>query len=82
VAGQLWPGIRIHTVDIAHPPGIDISPIADIDAHQTIVPAAQAMKTNAETPKKGMRRKVSAILGAPSPGSSRRSSVIVLSFER
>jgi hypothetical protein len=39
-------------MDIVHPPGIDISPIADIDAHQTIVPAALAARANAETPKK------------------------------
>ena len=68
-AGQVCPGIRIHIIDIVHPPGIDISPIADIDAHQTIVPAALAAKTNAETPRKAywearsesMRRELSPI---------------------
>jgi hypothetical protein len=56
-------------MDIVHPPGIDISPIADIDAHQTIVPAALAARANAETPKKAysearserMRRELSPI---------------------
>jgi len=33
-------------------PGIGISPIADMDAHQTIVTAALAAKSSAETPKK------------------------------
>jgi hypothetical protein len=35
---HVWPGIRIHAIDIVHPPGMGISPIADMDAHQTIVP--------------------------------------------
>ncbi|MEX2163307.1 MAG: hypothetical protein WD823_03585, partial [Sulfuricaulis sp.] len=33
-------------------PGIGISPIADMDAHQTIVTAAAPTKSSAETPKK------------------------------
>src|SRR6266545_6880996 len=49
--GQVCPGIRIHAIDIVQPPGIGISPIADMDAHQTIVTAALAAKSNAETPK-------------------------------
>jgi hypothetical protein len=48
--GHVFPGIRIHAIDIVQPPGIGISPIADIDAHQTIVTAALAAKSNAETP--------------------------------
>jgi hypothetical protein len=44
-------GIRIHAIDIVQPPGIGISPIADMDAHQTIVSAALAAKSSAETPK-------------------------------
>ncbi|HEX2462711.1 MAG TPA: hypothetical protein VHJ58_21405 [Vicinamibacterales bacterium] len=35
--GHVCPGIRIHAIDIVQPPGIGISPIADMDAHQTIV---------------------------------------------
>jgi len=65
--GHVCPGIRIHAIDIAQPPGIGISPIADIDAHQTIVTAALAAKSNVETPKNApwearsetMRRKIS-----------------------
>ena len=48
--GHVCPGIRIHAIDIVQPPGIGISPIADIDMHQTIVPAALAAKSSAETP--------------------------------
>jgi hypothetical protein len=49
---QVRPGIRIHAIDIVQPPGIGISPIADMDAHQTIVTAALPPKSSAETPKK------------------------------
>jgi hypothetical protein len=50
--GHVCPGIRIHAIDIVQPPGIGIPPIADMDAHQTIVAVALAVKSNAETPKK------------------------------
>ena len=50
--GHVCPGIRIHAIDIVQPPGIGIAPIADMDAHQTIVTAALAAKSSAETPKK------------------------------
>ena len=50
--GHVCPGIRIHAIDIVQPPGIGIPPIADMDAHQTIVTAALAAKSSAETPKK------------------------------
>src|SRR5882724_2875360 len=49
--GHVCPGIRIHAIDIVQPPGIGLSPIADMDAHQTIVRAALAAKSSAETPK-------------------------------
>src|ERR1700687_2223761 len=49
--GHVCPGIRIHAIDIVQPPGIVISPIADMDAHQTIGTAALAAKSSAETPK-------------------------------
>jgi hypothetical protein len=48
--GQVCPGIRIHAIDIVQPPGIGISPMADMDPHQTIVVAALAAKSSAETP--------------------------------
>src|SRR6476659_6616714 len=53
--GHVCPGIRIHAIDIVQPPGIGIPPIADIDAHQTIVTVALAAKSSAETPKKARR---------------------------
>src|SRR5712672_2768294 len=49
---HVCPGIRIHAIDIVQPPGIGISPNADMDAHQTIVTAALAAKSSAEMPKK------------------------------
>src|SRR6266545_7312341 len=50
--GHVCPGIRIHAIDMVQPPGIGISPIADMDVHQTIVSAALAAKSSAERPKK------------------------------
>ena len=52
VPGHVCPGIRIHVIDIVQPPGIGIPLIADIDTLQTIVIAALAAKSNADTPKK------------------------------
>ena len=49
--GHVCPHIRIHAIDIVQPPGIGISPIADMDVHHTIVTVALAAKSNAETPK-------------------------------
>src|SRR4051794_56545 len=49
---QVCPHIGIHAVDIVQPPDMGISPMADMDEHQAIVPAALAAKSNAETPKK------------------------------
>src|SRR5438552_1742227 len=71
--GHVCPGIRIHAIAIVQPPGIGISPIADIDAHQTIVTAALAAKSSAETPKnacwearsEAMRREISRAALAP-----------------
>src|SRR5262245_40861142 len=65
--GHVCPGIRIHAIDIVQPPGIGISPIADMEALQKIVTAALAAKSSAETPKKArwearsetMRREIS-----------------------
>src|SRR5438876_1233542 len=64
---HVFPGIRIHAIDIVQPPGIGISPIADMRAHQTIVTATLTAKSSAETPKKAccdarseaMRREIS-----------------------
>ena len=65
--GQVCPGIRIHVIDIVQPPGIGISPIADMDAQLPIVTAAVAAKSRAETPRnvcwearsEAMRREIS-----------------------
>src|SRR4051794_17354493 len=53
--GHVCCGIRIHAIDIVQPPGIGIPPVAGMDAHQTIVTAALATKTSAETPKNACR---------------------------
>jgi hypothetical protein len=47
--GHVWPGIRIHAIDMVQPPGIGIPPIRDMDAHQAIVTAVLAAKSSAET---------------------------------
>src|SRR5262249_18252578 len=65
--GQVCPGIRIHAIDIVQPPGISISPIADMDVHQRIVAAGLAAKSSAEmpinafweAPAEAMRREIS-----------------------
>src|SRR5438876_6029438 len=53
--GHVCPAIRIHAIDIVQPPAIGISPIADMEAHQTIVTAALAAKSSAETPRNACR---------------------------
>jgi hypothetical protein len=63
--GHVCPGIRIHAIDIDQPPGIGISPIADMDAHQSMVTAALAAKSSAETPKKARRDAGSETMGMP-----------------
>jgi hypothetical protein len=44
-------GIRIHAIDIDPPPGIGISPIADMDVHQAIVAPVLPVKSRARTAK-------------------------------
>src|SRR5271166_1439485 len=53
-ASHVCPHIGIHAIDIVQPPGIGISPIAGIDAHQTTV-TALAATSSAETPTKAWR---------------------------
>jgi hypothetical protein len=69
--GHVCAGIRIQAIDIVHPPGIGISPIADMDAHQTIVSATLTAKSSAETPKKacwdGRSTLVMLVVAAPPP---------------
>src|SRR5437773_9722806 len=62
--GHVCPGIRIHAIDIVQPPGIGISPIADMEAHQTIVSAALAAKSSAETPKKARSETMRALVAS------------------
>jgi len=68
-AGQVWPGMRIHAIDIVQPPGIGILPIADMDSHQTTVAAALAAKSSAETPRKA--RSEATPPSSPAPGRAR-----------
>jgi hypothetical protein len=66
--GHVCPGIRIHAIDIAQPPGIGFPPIADIEALQAIVTAALAPKSTAETPKNTWREARSeAMIVSPVP---------------
>ena len=51
-SNQVCPGIRIQAIDIVQPPGIGISPIADMEPHHTNVTATLMPKSSAETPKK------------------------------
>jgi hypothetical protein len=48
--GHVCPHIRIHIVDIIQPPGMGISPIADMDTAPAIVTAALTANSSAETP--------------------------------
>ena len=48
--GQLWPGIRIHAIDMVQPPGISMPGIADMDPHQKTVVLALAANTTADAP--------------------------------
>src|SRR3979409_1660078 len=80
--GHVCPGIRIHAIDIVQPPGIGISPIADIDAHQTIVTAALTAKSSAETAKnacsEAMRREISPSCSCATTTRDFRSALLVL----
>jgi hypothetical protein len=49
---HVCPGISIQAIDIVQPPGIGMSPIADMDPHQMIVIAALTKKSSAEIAKK------------------------------
>ncbi|GGF24616.1 hypothetical protein GCM10011611_33300 [Aliidongia dinghuensis] len=50
--GHVWPHISSHAIDSVQPPGIGISPIADIDTLPAIVAATLAAKSSAEMPKR------------------------------
>src|SRR5213083_2744670 len=81
--GHVCPGIRIHAIDIVQPPGIGIPPIADRDAHQTIVTAALPAKSSAETPTNACREARSEVIRdlqshSVAPRLPRRRSALVL----
>src|SRR5579862_3232699 len=56
---HVCPGIRIQAIDIVQPPGIGIPPIADMDAHETMVNVALVTQRSAEMPKKARREVLS-----------------------
>src|SRR5262249_20662530 len=70
---QVCPGIRIHIIERAQPPGMRISPIADMDTQQAIVIATLAAKTIAETPRNARRESTTRlawfvpVVGLPPP---------------
>jgi len=52
---RVGPGIRTHPIDIVQPPGIGISPVADMELHQTVVTATQTTNSIAKVPMKVRR---------------------------
>src|SRR6478735_8528762 len=62
---HVCPGIRIHAIDIVHPPGIGIPPIEDMDPHQTTVPTALPMKSSAATPRNARSALVVLVMTTP-----------------
>src|ERR1700737_2486257 len=87
--GHVCPGIRIHAIDIVQPPGIGISPIADINAHQSIVTVTLAANSSAETPQnacwearsEAMRREISSPAVAPRQPRLRSALVVLVVAE-
>jgi hypothetical protein len=80
-SSHVCPHIRVHASDIVQPPGIGMRPIDDMDALQTIVAAALAVKSSAAMPKKthcearleSLRRDITFLLARqryPRPGSA------------
>jgi hypothetical protein len=59
---HVCPHIRVHAIDSVQPPGIGLSPIADIDAHHQIVPVALAANSDAVAPKKALCETRSALM--------------------
>src|SRR5215207_2971400 len=49
---HVWPGIRIHAIDIVQPPGISINPVAVIELHHSMVSPALAATSSVEMPMK------------------------------
>jgi len=92
--GHVCPHIRDHVIDIDQPPGIGVSPIADIETHATAISAALAINSEAQTPKNtrreaavdndvvetSRRREAAAVSVAATCHSSRRASVVRTTF--
>jgi hypothetical protein len=47
-SGHDWPGIRIHAMDIVHPPGMGMPPAGDMPMHQATVAAPLPRNNKAE----------------------------------
>jgi hypothetical protein len=47
---HVCPGMRIQAIDIVQPPGMDIPPIDDIDAHQRTVTVTLITNSSADAP--------------------------------
>jgi hypothetical protein len=62
--GHVCPGIRMHAIDIVHPPGIGKPSISDMDAHQAIVTAPLAAKSSVEAPRKARCEAISEAMAA------------------
>ncbi|GFE82647.1 hypothetical protein GCM10011487_46470 [Steroidobacter agaridevorans] len=45
---QVCPGIRIQAIDMVQPPGMDIPPMPDMDAHQTTVTVTLLANSSAD----------------------------------
>src|SRR5580692_9541591 len=60
---HVCPGIGIHAIDMVQPPGIGISPMADMERHQTVVSVALATKSSAEVPKNACCEVFSKVMG-------------------
>src|SRR5262249_14665928 len=54
-SSHVCPGIRIQVMDMLQPPGMDISPIPDMEPHQAIVTAVLIVKSSAAVPKNSVR---------------------------
>src|SRR5688572_3497589 len=48
-ASHVWPGMRIHDIDMVQPPGISIPGMSVMDAHQAMVIAALPTNNSAAT---------------------------------
>src|SRR5580692_12581525 len=60
---HVCPGIGIHAIDMVQPPGIGISPMADMEPHQTVVSVALTTKSSAEVPKNACCEVLSKVMG-------------------